>query len=140
MNEKKSPDVAMCATNTKTVEPITPPNCRNCGALLKKHLEKDYWVCPQWKPNNAGCTGDIWYPDGIRKNNYPNISISYKVESRSNPGHWYQVKIYESGDVSCPCVAGEMGKFCFHKQMATNGIESLIRKIKQENIHDNKKK
>jgi len=114
------------------IKTITPPNCINCGTPLVKHKEKDYYVCPTWKPNGAGCKGDIWYPDGTRQKNYPNIAISYKVESRSNPGHFYQVKIYESGDITCECMAGEMQKFCYHKQTALKGIERLIDSLKKK--------
>jgi hypothetical protein len=120
-------------------ETITPPNCPRCGTPLVKHKEKDYYVCPRWKPNNQGCEGDIWYPEGTRQKNYPNIAISYKVESKSQPGHFHQVKIYESGDITCPCIAGEMQKFCRHKQETIKAIEKLIEFIKNKNIHNGSK-
>jgi hypothetical protein len=119
---------------TEEIKTITPPNCSRCGTPMIKHREKDYYVCPMWRPNHQGCQGDIWYPEGTRQSNYPNIAISYKVESKSNPGHFYQVKIYESGDMTCPCIAGEMQKFCRHKQEAVRGIEKLVEFIKNKNL------
>lgn len=117
---------------TKT---ITPPGCVHCGTPLKKHKDKDYYCCSNWRPNNAGCEGDIWYPPGLRKKRYPSIFITYKSESKSHPGHFHHVKIYESGDMSCPCVAGEMQRFCRHKKMAIEGIERLIVEVKKKNYH-----
>lgn len=110
---------------------IKIPNCKNCGAKLVKHPHKDYYVCPNWKPNNAGCEGDIWWPN--KKKNYPNVVFSVKMESKSNPGHYYQVKFYEGGDIHCGCVASEMGKFCRHKREAIELVEGIIAKIKKEN-------
>ncbi len=109
-------------------EAITP-TCPRCNAVLVRHPDKDYLVCPNWLPNNQGCEGTIYFPQEMRKKKYPNIVISYKVESRSRPGYFYQVKIYESGDIYCGCVAGDMGKFCFHKQEAIRGIKEILGKI-----------
>lgn len=44
---------------------IQPPPCPNCGAILIKK-EKDgreYFACPNWKPDNKGCKGYFWSPD-----------------------------------------------------------------------------
>ena len=117
---------------------ITIPNCPRCGTKLVKIKDKDYYGCPNWKPQNQGCEGTIWFLEGERKKSYPNIIISYKTESRSNPGHFYQVKIYESGDIYCGCMAGSMSKFCYHKRKAVDEIEKIIKKIKKENYHGGK--
>ncbi len=109
------------------------PNCPHCGAILKKHPDKNYWCCPNWKKDNAGCEGTIYFPSKERKKNYPNVTFSIKIESKSNPGHFHQVKIYETGDIDCPCIASGMGKFCRHKRMTVENIEKLLEKIKKEN-------
>jgi len=38
------------------------PTCPNCGAELKYKKEKNWYACPNWKPNNAGCKGFIYEP------------------------------------------------------------------------------
>lgn len=115
---------------------ITPPNCPRCGTLMVKVRDKDYYGCPNWRPpGQNGCEGDLWFPDGRRKNGYPMIAFSYKVESKSNPGHFYQVKVYESGDVYCGCVADGMGKFCSHKQKMLLEVNALLEKVISNNIH-----
>jgi len=110
------------------------PNCRNCEAKLIKHPQKDYYVCPNWRPNNAGCEGDIWRPKGDWQKTYPNVVFSVKVESKSQPGHYHQVKVYESGDVYCPCWAGSTDKFCRHKKIMVEQVEKLLTKIKRDNL------
>ena len=112
---------------------VVIPNCPRCGSQLAKVKDKEYYGCPNWLPGNRGCEGTIWWPEGDRKRGYPNIVFSIKIESKSNPGHFHQVKIYESGDISCPCTAGQMQKFCTHKQKAIKLAEELLEKIKKEN-------
>jgi len=48
---------------------ITPPNCEVCDAQLvkKEKDDKTFYTCPNWKPNNAGCKGMIWFPPSIKK-------------------------------------------------------------------------
>ncbi len=118
-------------------EEIKVPNCRTCGVQLIKHKEHDYYCCPNWKPDNMGCPGDILYLDGAYKKNYPAPIIFYKVESRSEKGHFYTVKIYESGDIECQCVADQMARFCYHQRKTVDDIEILIRKIKKANYPKN---
>jgi len=106
------------------------PKCYRCGSDLKKHPEKDYWCCPNWKPpGQNGCEGTIFWPEGTRKRTYPNVVISYKVESKSHPGHFHQVKVFESEDLSCPCEAGEMGRFCRHKKIMVKEVAQIINNI-----------
>ena len=114
---------------------ITIPNCPRCGSQMIKVKDKDYYGCPNWLPSGQnGCEGDIWFQPGTRQSNYPNVAFSFKVESKSNPGHWHQVKFYESGDSYCGCVAHQMGKFCSHQIKATESIEKIIEKIKKDNF------
>lgn len=109
------------------------PQCPNCGATVVKVKDKEYYGCPFWRPGGQGCEGTIWYIPGQRKNNYPIPVISYKVESRSNPGHWHIVKVYESGDMDCPCVAGRQSKFCRHKQETVEALRKILKKIIEVN-------
>lgn len=109
------------------------PNCENCGTLLVKHSDKNYYICPKWRPNNQGCSGMIWYSEKERKRNYPEVAFSYKVPSISTPGVMRQVEVYETGDVECSCWAGERAKFCRHKKIMVEKVSSLIEKIKKEN-------
>jgi ssDNA-binding Zn-finger/Zn-ribbon topoisomerase 1 len=109
------------------------PNCPRCGAKLIKVKDKNYYGCPSWLPDNKGCEGTIWWPGADRKKTFPNVVFSIKIESKSQPGHFHQVKIYETGDINCPCVAGQMAKFCDHKRKAIKVAEDLIAKIKKEN-------
>jgi hypothetical protein len=109
------------------------PKCPHCGSKLIQVKDKNYYGCPLWKKNNAGCEGVIFYPEQLRKNNWPDIAFSYKVESKSQPGVMRQVKVYQSSDVECTCWAGQVGKFCRHKQKMITDVEVLINKIKKEN-------
>ena len=90
---------------------------------------KSYYGCPKWPQ----CEGTIWWPEGYRKSNYPNKAFSYRVESKSNPGNFHTVVVYEGGDIDCPCEAGRMNKFCRHKQETIKAVEELLIKIKKEN-------
>jgi len=108
------------------------PNCPRCGAKLVKVQDKDYYGCPAWLPGNKGCEGTIWWPD--KGNTYPNVLFSIKIESKSQPGHFHQVKFYESGDIECPCWAGSTGKWCRHKKEAIKMAEDLIAKIKRDGL------
>lgn len=108
--------------------------CPHCQSDLKIVKDKNYYGCPNWLPNNKGCEGTIYWPEETRKKNYPNVQISYKVESQSNKGHFYQVKIYESGDVYCPCYAGQMNRFCFHKKFAIQEIKKIVEIIIGKNV------
>lgn len=119
---------------------IIIPNCPRCGSQLVKVKDKDYYGCPNWLPGNKGCEGAIWWPEGERKKTYPNVIFSIKIESKSNPGYFHQVKIYETGDISCPCMAGGMSKFCRHKQEAIKKAEELLEKIKKENNYGGENK
>ena len=112
---------------------IEIPNCEHCKTPLQKHPQKDYYVCPKWLPNNKGCPGMIWWPEGSRKTNWPVVAFSYKVPSKSIPGVMRQVKVYESGDVECSCWAGGVGKWCRHKLIMVADIQDLLNKIKREN-------
>jgi len=56
--------------------------CPHCGSKLVQVKDKNYFGCPLWKKNNAGCEGLIWYPEENRKMNYPEIAFSYKVPTR----------------------------------------------------------
>ena len=112
---------------------IQIPKCPRCGTTLVKVKDKEYYGCPNWLPGNKGCEGTIWWPDGYRKNNYPLKAFSYRVESKSNPGHFHTVTIYQSGDMDCPCAASQMQKFCRHKLIVINEVKKLIEKIKKEN-------
>ena len=111
---------------------ITIPNCPSCGSQLVKVKDKQYYGCSNWLPGNKGCEGTIWWPEGLRKQSYPNVVFSIKIESKSNPGHFHQVKIYETGDIDCPCMASGMGKFCRHKKEAITIAENLLEKIKNK--------
>ena len=113
------------------------PSCEHCGTPLRKHLQKNYYVCPNWLPNNKGCQGMIWYPEGDRKNNYPDVAFSYKVPSKSMPGVMRQVKVYETGDIWCSCWAGEVGKFCRHKKIMVEDVGKLIEKLKNTHLKPN---
>jgi len=41
------------------------PLCPHCQAeLIKKTKEgREYYACPNWKPQNKGCKGYFWSPD-----------------------------------------------------------------------------
>jgi hypothetical protein len=108
------------------------PNCTRCGTPLVKIKDKNYWGCPRWKPDGKGCEGDIWFPANQRRDNYPNVAFSYKVESRSNPGHFYIVRTYESGDMDCPCTAGQMNRFCSHKRKAIEEVGKIVEIIRKK--------
>jgi hypothetical protein len=110
------------------------PNCEHCGTPLVKHAQKNYWVCPNWLPNQQGCPGMIYYPEGDRKKNYPDVAFSYKVPSKSIPGLMRQVKIYESGDVECSCPAEMRGIFCRHKIIMVSDVGTLLTKIIKRNF------
>ena len=109
------------------------PNCPRCGTQLVKVKDKDYYGCPNWLPGNKGCEGTIWWPESDRKGKYPNAIFSIKIESKSQPGFFHQVKFYESGNIYCDCTAHGMGKFCSHSKKAIEKIEEIIGKIKKEN-------
>lgn len=109
------------------------PKCPNCGTDLIDIPGKSYKACPNWKPNGAGCQGTVWWPPNYRKSNYPNKAFSYRVESKSNPEHFHTVIVYESGDMDCPCEAGQMNKFCRHKTEILKAIKDLVAKIEKEN-------
>lgn len=106
------------------------PTCPNCGTELVEKEGKTYLVCPNWKPHGAGCEGTIYWPEGYRQNNYPMKLFSYKAKSRSNPGHYHIVVVYEDGSVDCPCPAGQMGKFCSHEKEMVMVVGSLMSDIK----------
>ena len=109
------------------------PNCPHCGSKLVIVKNKDYYGCPLWKKNNAGCEGIIFWPKELRKKDYPVIAFSYKVPSKSMPGVMRQVKVYEDGSVECSCWAGGVAKFCQHKKIMIEDVGALIEKIKKEN-------
>ncbi len=110
------------------------PKCPACGTELKKVEGKSHFGCPNWKPpGQNGCEGTIYWPEGYRKNNYPNKAFSYRGESKSNPGNFHSVIIYESGDIDCPCYAGSANKFCRHKKEMLDEIGKLLDKIKKKN-------
>jgi hypothetical protein len=75
----------------------------------------------------------VWYPENLRKNNWPVVAFSYKVPSKSIPGVMRQVKVYESGDTECSCWAGGVAKFCKHKKIMVEDVGALLEKIKKEN-------
>ncbi|XOB41775.1 MAG: hypothetical protein ACKKMS_00020 [Candidatus Nealsonbacteria bacterium] len=109
----------------------TIPKCPRCGATLVKIKDKDYYGCPKWMPYGQGCEGTIWFPEGQREKNYPNISFTHKVESKSNPGHFHIVKVYEDGNIDCPCIAGVTNKFCRHKKQTIKDLVMVLKKIKE---------
>ena len=111
---------------------IQLPQCPNCGATVVKVKDKEYYGCPNWKPYGAGCPGTIWDPKRKATFNYPNVAFTHKVESKSNPGHFHIVKIYESGDMDCPCIAGRQGKFCRHKEKTIGDMEEVLKKAKEK--------
>jgi hypothetical protein len=99
-----------------------------------KVKDKDYYGCRNWLPNGAGCEGTIWFPQGFREGNYPNVSFTHKVESKSNPGHFHIVRVYENGDMDCPCVAGQMNKFCDHKEKTIKEVGKLIKILEAQHL------
>jgi hypothetical protein len=108
------------------------PNCPRCNTPLVKIKDKDYYGCPNWKPNGQGCEGTIWWPEGKRKRDYPMKFASTRIESKSNPGHFHTVILYESGDMDCPCYAGNLSKFCDHKIKMVKKMDELSKKIKEK--------
>lgn len=116
---------------------IQPPQCPNCGATVVRVKDKDYYGCPNWAPQGRGCEGTIWFQPGLRKSSAPNIVFTHKVESKSNPGHFHIVKVYESGDMDCPCIAGRQGKFCRHDKQTIADVEEVLQKIKDRYLRKN---
>ena len=107
------------------------PKCPNCGATLVKIKDKEYYGCPKWLAYGAGCPGTIWYP-GSKEGRHPEPWFTHKVESKSNPGHFHIVRVYESGDMDCPCFAGSTNKFCRHMKIIIEDMEAVLKKIKEK--------
>lgn len=55
--------------------------------------------------------------------------FSWKVPSRSKPGTFHRVDVYDSGDMDCDCIAGQMNKFCHHKNVILATLKELVKKI-----------
>ena len=120
-----------------TTPEFSPPKCVNCGATLVKIKDKEYYACPNWKPGAQGCEGDIYDPRRKNKGG-PNVAFTNKVESKSNQGHYYIVKLYESGDMDCPCYAGNTGKFCRHKKIMVTKMSEVMKLVKEKYLKPNK--
>ena len=118
------------------VEKIIDARCKHCGSTLVKVKDKEYYGCPNWKPGGQGCDGDIYDP---RKSSdkYPAKMLSYKAESKSRPGHYYLVKLFESGDFQCPCYAGEQQKLCRHQKEMITKMAEVMAIIKERYLTKN---
>ena len=116
---------------------IQIPQCPNCGATLFKVKDKEYYACPNWRPHGAGCEGTIWDPRR-KSDKFPEVAFTHKVESKSNPGHYHIVRVYESGDMDCPCFQGRINKFCRHKRITIEDVGKLIEELKEKHLKPNK--
>jgi hypothetical protein len=117
------------------------PNCNNCGAQLKERKTKNnrtIWACPNWRQDGRGCLGTIYDPhqEEERKRIFPRVVIRHNVASRSEKGKFRTVEIFESGDMRCNCMAGDMSKFCYHQQRTGKWLKDLVRKVEKENKVD----
>lgn len=53
----------------------------------------------------------------------------FRVASKSKPGTFHTVDVYNTGEMKCDCIAGSMGKPCRHKDTAKNCVLSLAKNI-----------
>jgi hypothetical protein len=67
--------------------------------------------------------------------NQSKLILKLRVPSKSTPGIFHIVEIYESGEMRCDCIAGERKKFCRHKQIILKRLETLIKDIKKQNLN-----
>ena len=63
--------------------------------------------------------------------NNPKLIWRLKVESKSTPGTFHIVEIYDSGDMRCDCKYNEFGKVCSHMMKALIYLRVLVDKIKK---------
>ncbi len=59
----------------------------------------------------------------------PKLIWRLRVPSKSHPGTYHIVEIYDSGDMRCDCVAAEMGKVCRHMQDTLFYLKQLTAKL-----------
>jgi len=94
--------------------------------------------CPNWRVDGKGCPGTIYDPnhEESRKRIYPRVAIRYNVASRSEPGKFWTVEIYEDGSMRDNCIAGDMQKFCWHQKKAGKWLKDLVRLMEKVNNID----
>ena len=109
------------------------PNCSHCGSKLVKRRtrnNREIYACPNWRFDGINsCQGDIYDPnrEAEHKSRYPRVVIRWNVPSRSEPGKYRTVEIYEDGSMRCNCPAWK--EYCYHQQVAVRELEDLLAKI-----------
>ena len=63
--------------------------------------------------------------------NNPKLIWRFKVKSKSTPGTFYVVEIYDSGDMRGDCKYNKFEKICRHMMKALIYLRVLIDKIKK---------
>ena len=71
------------------------------------------------------------------KNN-PKLIWRLQVPSKSKPGTFHIVEVYDSGDMRCDCMANEFGKVCDHMKKTLTYIKTLA--VKMENKYGERTK
>ena len=61
--------------------------------------------------------------------NNPKLIWKVRMPSKSSPGEFHVVEVYDSGDIRCDCLAAEMSKVCDHMRKTRDFIEVLSEKI-----------
>lgn len=59
----------------------------------------------------------------------PKLIWRLRVPSKSKPGTFHVVEIYDSGDMRCDCWANEHGKVCSHMKKTRLYIKVLLSKM-----------
>jgi len=63
--------------------------------------------------------------------NNPKLIWRLKVPSKSHPGTFHIVEVYDSGDMRCDCIANQMGKVCSHMKKTITYIKVLLYKMEK---------
>lgn len=66
----------------------------------------------------------------VNKSN-PKLIWRLRVPSKSHPGTFHTLEIYDSGDMRCPCWANKHGKICSHMKKTIVYIKVLLDKMKE---------
>jgi len=67
----------------------------------------------------------------------PKLIWRLRVPSKSNPGTFHIVEMYETGDMRCDCWANEHGKVCSHMKKTLFFSKQLVKKM-EKNYGDRK--